>query len=214
MEQGVKDMANAKEQFGLDLKQPIHGVVEHETTPQPADEYSAQLEAKLKTKEVRAKAVNKKVPAYKITVSGNVRNNNSAEAYCVTVTIPHCADAAMQYHIQNFVVAELVKAGKLRDGVINRAIDEIEETEIELSFIGKDIFSLTKDEVLLACDYYDIVGCGYENPSLRAIQKEFYVKYLLKTDESLQDSMAAKLFISKMDSIIDYKKLPVIKLSE
>ena len=59
-------MANAKEQFGLADKPEIHGVVEHETTPVAADEYSKQVEAELHKPEApKAKAINKKVPAFK-----------------------------------------------------------------------------------------------------------------------------------------------------
>ena len=92
-------------------------------------------------------------------------------------------------------------------------IDEIEETELELTFAGKDIFSLSKDEIQVACDYYGLRGCGYNNPSVRNMQREFYKKYLLKTDETLQDQFAQKEFITKVDSIIDYKKLPKITLA-
>ena len=135
------------------------------------------------------------------------------ESYAVSVVIPQCDDNDMQYHIQRFVIAELIKQGKLYDGVINRNIDEIEETELELTFAGKDVFSLSKDEIQVACDYYGLRGCGYNNPSVRNMQREFYKKYLLKTDETLQDQFAQKEFITKVDSIIDYKKLPKVTLA-
>ena len=202
-------MANAKEQFGLSDKPEIHGVVEHETQPIAADEYSKQVEAELKKPEApKAKAVNKKVPAFKLTVRGNVRNGEKMEAYSVDVIIPE----ELQYHIQRFVNMELVKQGNYHDGVINRSIDEIEETELEFTFIGKDVFSLSKEEIQYACDYYGIRGCAYNNPSIRALQREFYKKYTIKTDSSLSDQMTQAEFITKVDSIIDYKKLPKVKL--
>ena len=82
-----------------------------------------------------------------------------------------------------------------------------------MTFAGKDIFSLPKDEIQVACDYYGLRGCGYNNPSVRNMQREFYKKYLLKTDETLQDQFAQKEFITKVDSIIDYKKLPKVTLA-
>ena len=206
-------MANAKEQFGLADKPEIHGVVEHETEPIAADEYSKQVEASLKKPEApKAKAVNKKVPAFKLTVRGNVRNGEKMEAYSADVIIPQCPEEELQYHVQRFVNMELVKQGNYHDGVINRSIDEIEETELEFTFIGKDVFSLSKEEIQYACDYYGIRGCAYNNPSIRALQREFYKKYLLKTDDSLKEQLAQQEFITKVDAIIDYKKLPKIKL--
>ena len=90
-------MANAKEQFGLSEKPEIHGVVEHETEPVAADEYSKQVEASLKKPETpKAKAVNKKVPAFKLTVRGNVRNGEKMEAYSADIVIPECPDTSMQ----------------------------------------------------------------------------------------------------------------------
>ena len=109
---------------------------------------------------------------------------------------------------------ELIKQGYYRDGVINRSVDEISDTTLELTFIGKDIFNLTKEEIQYACDYYGIRGCAYNNPSIRSLQREFYKKYLIKTDESLADQMTQAEFITKIDSIIDYKKLPKVKLAE
>lgn len=209
-------MTNAREEFGLTDTPVIHGVVEHETEAVAADDYSRQIDEKLKAeKQERAKpkAVKNKVPAYKIAVSGSVRKGETMEAYNVSVIIPQCDDDDMQYHIQRFVVAELIKEGKLYDGVINRNIDEIEETELELTFAGKDVFALSKDEIQVACDYYGLRGCSYNNPSVRNMQREFYKKYLLKTDESLQDQFAQKEFITKVDSIVDYKKLPKVTLA-
>jgi hypothetical protein len=209
-------MTNAREEFGLTDTPVIHGVVEHETEAVAADDYSRQIDEKLKAeKQERAKpkAVKNKVPAYKIAVSGSVRKGETMEAYNVSVVIPQCDDDDMQYHIQRFVVAELIKDGKLYDGVINRNIDEIEETELELTFAGKDVFALSKDEIQVACDYYGLRGCSYNNPSVRNMQREFYKKYLLKTDESLQDQFAQKEFITKVDSIVDYKKLPKVTLA-
>lgn len=209
-------MTNAKEQFGLTDKPAINGIVEHETEAVGADEYSRAIDEKLKAeKQERAKpkAVKNKVPAFKIAVSGSVRKGETMESYSVSVVIPECADEDMQYHVQRFVVAELIKQGKLYDGVINRNIDEIEETELELTFADKDVFSLSKDEIQVACDYYGIRGCNYNNPSVRSMQREFYKKYLLKTDETLQDQFAQKEFITKVDSIIDYKKLPKVTLA-
>lgn len=206
-------MSNAKEQFGLSETPEVHGVVERETQPIAADEYSKQVEESLKKPETpRAKAVNKKVPALKLTVRGNVRNGEKMEAYSVDVIIPECPEEELQYHTQRFVNMELVKQGNYHDGVINRSIDEISESELELTFIGKDIFDLSKEEIQYACDYYDIRGCAYDNPSIRALQREFYKKYLLKTDDSLKDPLTQAEFITKVDSIVDYKKLPKIKL--
>lgn len=206
-------MANAKEQFGLTDKPEIHGVVEHETEPVAADEYSKQVEASLHKPEApKVKAVNKKIPAWKLTVRGNVRDGEKLQAYSVDVVIPECPEEELQYHIQRFVITELVKQGKLYDGVINRSIDEIASAELELTFIGKDVFDLSKDEIQYACDYYGIRGCAYNNPSIRSLQREFYKKYLIKTDASLKDQMLQAEFITKVDSIIDYKKLPKIKL--
>lgn len=207
---------NAKEQFGLTDTPEIHGVIEHETEAVGADDFSRQIDEQKKAqKQERAKpkAIKNKIPAFKIAVSGSVRKGETMESYAVFVVIPECSDEDMQYHIQRFVIAELIKQGKLYDGVINRNIDEIEETELELTFVDKDIFSLSKDEIQIACDYYGIRGCGYNNPSVRNMQREFYKKYLLKTDETLQDQFAQKEFITKVDSIIDYKKLPKVTLA-
>jgi hypothetical protein len=81
-----------------------------------------------------------------------------------------------------------------------------------LTFIGKDIFTLTKDEIMLACDYYGVRGCSYTNPSLRALQREFYKNYKLKTDPSLQDQFTSREFITAVGKVLDYKKLPKVVL--
>lgn len=207
-------MASAKELF--DIKTPeIHGVVEKENEVVALDEYSKAVEKELKGEpEKKVKAKNKKVDAYRLTVRGNVRDGEKAVSYSVSFVMPRCEDEALQYHAQRFVVVELCKAGKLGDGVLTRYIDEIEETTLELSFFGKDVFALTKDEIQYACDYYGITGCGYDSPSLRNLQKEFYKKYVLANDPSLQDQFAKREFITKIDSVLDYKKLPKITLSE
>ena len=142
-------MANAKEQFGLTDKPTITGIVERESEVHPADEYSARLEAELnKPAPARKKAVNKSVDAYKLTVRGNTRKGETMESYTVEFVMPKCSEESIQYHAQRFVVAELAKKGELYDGVLTRAIDEIEETTVELTFIGKDVFTLTKDEIM------------------------------------------------------------------
>lgn len=206
-------MANAKEQFGLSEKPTITGIVERENESHPADAYSAQLEAELnKPAPARKKAVNKSVDAYKLTVRGNTRKGETMQAYSVEFVMPMCDEETIQYHAQRFVVAELAKKGELYDGVITRSIDEIEETTVELTFIGKDIFTLTKDEIMLACDYYGVRGCSYTNPSLRALQREFYKNYKLKTDSSLQDQFTAREFITAVGKVLDYKKLPKVVL--
>lgn len=206
-------MSNAKEQFGLSAKPEIHGIVERENVSVPADDYSAKIDAELNKKsEPVAKAKNGKIAVYKIAVSGSVRKSDTMESYNVTVTIPQCPENEMQYHIQNFVEMELVKQGKLYDGVLTRAIDEIDETEITLDFIGKDVFSLSKEQLILAQDYYGLSGCHYTNPSLRSLQKKFYMNYKIKTDESLHDEFARKEFISIIESTVDYKKLPKLVL--
>ena len=206
-------MANAKEQFGLADKPTITGVVERESESHPADEYSAQLEASLnKPAPARKKAVNKTVDAYKLTVRGNTRKGETMATYSVEFVMPKCSEESIQYHAQRFVIAELAKKGELYDGVLTRSIDEIEETTIELTFIGKDIFTLSKDEIMMACDYYGIRGCSYTNPSIRALQREFYTNYKLKTDDSLQDQFTSREFITKVGKVIDYKKLPTVVL--
>lgn len=210
-------MANLKEEFGLSEKPKIEGIITRDGTITATDEYSQHVLEKQKgTPEKRQKAVNKQVDAFKVHVTGNVRKGETMEAYSVEVVIPACEDEAMQYHIQRFVTMELMKTGKLYDGVLNRSIEDIEETKCDLSFIGKDVFSMTKEEIQYACDYYDIMGCSYSNPSVRAIQREFYIKYALKTDSSLvnAEKITQQEFISKVESTLDYKKLPKMILSE
>lgn len=210
-------MGNLKEEFGLAEKPKVEGIITRDGTITAVDDYSREVLEKQKGEpEKRQKAVNKKVDAFKVHVTGNVRKGESMEPYSVEVIIPVCEDAAMQYHIQRFVTMELMKAGKLYDGVLNRSIEDIEETKLELAFIGKDVFSLSKDEIQYACDYYDIMGCSYSNPSIRTIQREFYMKYALKTDSSLvnAEKITQQEFISKVESTLDYKKLPKMILAE
>ncbi len=207
-------MANAKEQFGLSEKPMVTGVIERDVNkPIPADDYSAGVMAEETEKPAKkTKAVENKVKALKLTVSGNVRRGEEMVPYTVNILIPECPDNELQYHSQRFVIMELAKTGKLYDGVLTRNIDEIEESTLELTFIGKDIFSLSKEEIQYACDYYDLLGCGYNNPSIRALQKEFYKNYMLKTDNSLNDKLTQQEFITKIDGIQDYKKIQPVKL--
>ena len=203
-----------KEEFGLTEKPTVEGIIEREANKAVAkDDYSAAELAKQSRPVTKKEKVSTSlVPAYKLTVAGNVRHGQSMEAYKVDIVIQKCPDDEIQYHAQRFVVMELAKQGKLYDGVLTRSIDDIQNTELELTFLGKDVFELSKEEIQYACDYYGIHGCGYTNPSIRAIQKQFYLGYqLMREGKSLERAQQQEL-ISKIDGTLDYTKLPKVTL--
>lgn len=207
-------MANIKEEFGLSEKPTVDGIMEREANKAVAkDDYSAgELEKQSRPVAKKEKAVSSLVPAYKVTVAGNVRHGKSMEPYSVEILIQKCPDDEIQYHAQRFVVMELAKKGQLYDGVLTRSIDDIKSTELELTFLGKDVFDLSKEEIQYACDYYGIHGCGYTNPSIRAIQKQFYLGYQLKLVGNTLEHAQQQELISKIDGTLDCSKLPKVVL--
>lgn len=175
------------------------------------DDYSRQV-AESRNKGIQPKeqpGKGNKIKGLKVSVSGGVRIGDKEEGYNVEVVIPYCPDNELQYHIQRFVVLELHKQKKLGNGVITRYIDNIEECEVELTFIGKNVFDLSKEETQLAADYYNIKCLPGNTPSLVAIQRSLYVNYKIKTSDDIRtDPMKRALYISKIDGIKDKAKLP------
>lgn len=112
--------------------------------------------SKSKTEPSAAKTV--KIPAIKIAVSGQiVGHGNKAESYEFDdIIVPECENV-MSY-MKQAVLLRFKKDGRIipLEDIITYYLDNEEETEMDATFIGKDVLQFTEDEVLAAKIYYKL----------------------------------------------------------
>lgn len=112
--------------------------------------------SKSKAEPAAAKTV--KIPAIKIAVSGQiVGRDNKAESYEFDdIIVPECENV-MSY-MKQAVLLRFKKDGRIipLEDIITYYLDNEEETEMDATFIGKDVLQFTEDEVLAAKIYYKL----------------------------------------------------------
>nr|DAO76767.1 MAG TPA: hypothetical protein [Microviridae sp.] len=100
----------------------------------------------------------KKIPAVKITVSGQiVGRDNKAESYEFDdIVLPQCENVLS--YMKQAVLLRFKKDGQAvaLEDIITYYLDDEQETEMDATFIGKDILQFTEDEVLAAKIYYKL----------------------------------------------------------
>ncbi len=100
----------------------------------------------------------KKIPAVKITVSGQiVGRDNKAESYEFDdIVLPQCENVLS--YMKQAVLLRFKKDGQTvaLEDIITYYLDDEQETEMDATFIGKDILQFTEDEVLAAKIYYKL----------------------------------------------------------
>ena len=99
-----------------------------------------------------------KIPAIKITVSGQiVGRDNRGESYEFNdIVLPQCENV-MSY-MKQAVLLRFKKDGRIvaLEDIITYYLDDEQETEMDATFMGKDVLTFTEDEVLAAKIYYKL----------------------------------------------------------
>lgn len=132
---------------------------EKEAIKKETEAKKAELAAKSKSSKVKV-ATDNKIPALKIAISGQiVGDNNKAESYeFEDVVIPACPNP-MPY-LKQVVLLKYKRMGRALDksDIITHYLDDEEDCEMEATFLGKDVLTLTEEEVLDAKIYFKLKG--------------------------------------------------------
>lgn len=163
------------------------------TTPEvatPAPETPAQPETPVaetaKPKTTRTRTTKKEtavddsaadvVNGIELDVVGEaIHSNKGASQYRVTVKIPRRENYGL--YLKEAILMELRKTDLLYSGVATWNVDRIEKTTVPVSFIGKDVFDLSREECFMAKAYYGLGGFQCFDGDLRTVQKEIYRRF-------------------------------------
>lgn len=104
-----------------------------------------------------------------------IHSNKGASQYRVTVKIPRRENYGL--YLKEAILMELRKADLLYSGVATWNVDRIEKTTVSISFIGKDVFDLSREECFMAKAYYGLGGFQCFDGDLRTVQKEIYRRF-------------------------------------
>lgn len=104
-----------------------------------------------------------------------IHSNKGASQYRVTVKIPRRENYGL--YLKEAILMELRKADLLYSGVATWNVDRIEKITVPVSFIGKDVFDLSREECFMAKAYYGLGGFQCFDGDLRTVQKEIYRRF-------------------------------------
>jgi len=104
-----------------------------------------------------------------------MHSNTGATQYRVTVKIPRRENYGL--YLKEAVLMELRKTDLLYSGIVTWNLEKIEKCSVPVSFIGKDVFDLSRDECYLAKAYYGLGGFQCFDGDLRTVQKEIYRRF-------------------------------------
>ena len=104
-----------------------------------------------------------------------IHSNKGASQYRVTVKIPRRENYGL--YLKEAILMELRKADLLYSGVATWNVDRIEKTTVSISFIGKGVFDLSREECFMANAYYGLGGFQCFDGDLRTVQKEIYRRF-------------------------------------
>ena len=153
-----------------------------ETTPVQAvdtPEVAAPVEESKKTVKTRKKTEYKNeisVEGVCIDVVGEaVHSNKGSSQYKVSVNIPRRED--YQLYLREAILMKLREEDLLFAGVSTWNTDKIENIEVPVSFIGKNIFDLSRAECFAVKAYYGLGGFTCHDGDLRTVQREIYRRF-------------------------------------
>ena len=104
-----------------------------------------------------------------------IHSNKGASQYRVTVKIPRRENYGL--YLKEAILMELRKADLLYSGVATWNVDKIEKITVPVSFIGKAVFDLSREECFMAKAYYGLGGFQCFDGDLRTVQKEIYRRF-------------------------------------
>lgn len=111
------------------------------------------------TKDAAASAENSDAPTVcgmRITVVGRAVSLNGLENYETTVDIPRREN--WQQYLRSFVERKLQSESASIQGVQTTYIDDEEEIAVPVSFFGKDVMKLSREEIFPVAAYYGLRG--------------------------------------------------------
>lgn len=111
------------------------------------------------TKDAATSAENSDAPTVcgmRITVVGRAVSLNGLENYETTVDIPRREN--WQQYLRSFVERKLQSESASIQGVQTTYIDDEEEITVPVSFFGKDVMKLSREEIFPVAAYYGLRG--------------------------------------------------------
>lgn len=146
---------------------------EVEKTPEVQPE--VEKEPKKTTKKAK-KETETTVEGVRITVVGEaVHSSEGIKQYRVTVDVPRRENFGL--YTKESILTELKKTDLLFNGIITHNIDSVERIDVPVTFIGKNVFDLTRNECAFAKAYYGLGGFKCYDGDLRTVQREIYRRF-------------------------------------
>lgn len=131
-----------------------------DATPEVKTEKATKGKGKGKsTKDAATPAENSDAPTVcgmRITVVGRAVSLNGLENYETTVDIPRREN--WQQYLRSFVERKLQSESASIQGVQTTYIDDEEEITVPVSFFGKDVMKLSREEIFPVAAYYGLRG--------------------------------------------------------
>lgn len=154
------------------VEQPV---VETPAVETPAVEPSAPKASKPKTSKPK-KEDGVEVEGVEVEVVGEaVHSNNGSQQYRVSVKIPRRVNYSL--YLREAILMNLHKTDLLYTGVVTWNIDKLDISPVEVTFIGKNVFDLSRDECFAVKAYYGLGGFQCFDGDLRTVQKEVYRRF-------------------------------------
>lgn len=138
----------------------VDAVPATDATPEAKAEKNTKGKGKGKsTKDAATPAENSDAPTVcgmRITVVGRAVSLNGLENYETTVDIPRREN--WQQYLRSFVERKLQSESASIQGVQTTYIDDEEEITVPVSFFGKDVMKLSREEIFPVAAYYGLRG--------------------------------------------------------
>lgn len=116
------------------------------------------------------------VDGVQIDVVGEaIHSNKGSSQYRVSVKIPRRED--YQVYLREAILMKLREEDLLFAGVTTWNQDKIENVEVPVSFLGKNVFDLSRAECFAVKAYYGLGGFTCHDGDLRTVQKEIYRRF-------------------------------------
>lgn len=197
-------------------KENITPETENVQVAEPTPEVAAETPVKAKSTKAKKDSSATSVDGVCIEVVGEaVHSNRGSEQYRVSVNIPRRENSGL--YLREAILMELRKKDLLYSGVATWNVESVTEVSVPVSFIGKNIFDLSRDECFAVKAYYGLGGFTCHDGDLRTAQKEIYRRFAKffginngKTEEYLkwQPIVLKRMACPEGDTVLP-KDLPV-----
>lgn len=166
-----KEVLETTENVAVDTETPV---VETQEVSAPVEKPVNKTTKTTRTKKESNDSFN--VSGVAIDVVGEaVHSNKGPQQYRKTIKIPRRED--YQLYLREAILMDLRKDDLLFAGVTTWNVDKIEEIDVPVTFIGKKIFDLSRDECFAVKAYYGLGGFTCHDGDLRTLQKEIYRRF-------------------------------------